>query len=42
MTDEVKGLVDRRWQEYGIDLDAAARDGRMRQSSRPLQRLLRR
>src|SRR5919201_1663733 len=35
MTDEVKGLVDRRWQEYGIDLDAAARDGRMRQSSRP-------
>jgi 4-hydroxy-3-polyprenylbenzoate decarboxylase len=38
MSDEVKALVDRRWQEYGIDLDAVARNGRMRQSSRPLLR----
>jgi 4-hydroxy-3-polyprenylbenzoate decarboxylase len=42
MTDEVKSLVDRRWEEYGIELDAAAQNGRMRQSSRPLRRLLRR
>jgi 4-hydroxy-3-polyprenylbenzoate decarboxylase len=28
MSDEVKELVDRRWVEYGIDLDAASRDGR--------------
>jgi 4-hydroxy-3-polyprenylbenzoate decarboxylase len=28
MTDEVKELVDRRWSEYGIDVDAAGRDGR--------------
>ena len=42
MSPEVKALVDRRWQEYGIPLDAAARNGRIRQSSRPLRRLLRR
>jgi 4-hydroxy-3-polyprenylbenzoate decarboxylase len=42
MSEEVKALVDARWGEYGIDLDAAARNGRMRQSSRPLHRLLRR
>ena len=39
---EIKHLVDRRWSEYGIDLDAAAQNGGMRKSSRPLQRLLRR
>src|SRR5215216_2539461 len=42
MSDEIKARVDSRWEEYGIDLDAAARNGRMRQSLRPLQRLLRR
>src|ERR671937_270376 len=42
MTPEVKALVDRRWEEYGIPLDAAAGNGRIRQSSRPLRRLLRR
>jgi hypothetical protein len=42
MTPEVKELVDRRWEEYGIQLDGAAENGRMRQSSRPLRRLLRR
>jgi 4-hydroxy-3-polyprenylbenzoate decarboxylase len=42
MTPEVKALVDRRWEEYGIALEAAAGNGRIRQSSRPLHRLLRR
>jgi 4-hydroxy-3-polyprenylbenzoate decarboxylase len=28
MSDDMKELVDRRWAEYGIDVDAAARDGR--------------
>src|SRR5437868_10552713 len=42
MTPEVMGLVDRRWHDYGIPLDAAAGNGRIRQSSRPLRRLLRR
>jgi 4-hydroxy-3-polyprenylbenzoate decarboxylase len=28
MTDDVKALVDRRWEEYGIDIDPSARDGR--------------
>jgi 4-hydroxy-3-polyprenylbenzoate decarboxylase len=42
MSDEVKALVDRRWDEYGIPLAAAARNGGMRQSSPPLRRLLRR
>jgi hypothetical protein len=42
MTPEVKALVDRRWGEYGIPLDVAAGNGRIRQSSRPLRRLLRR
>jgi 4-hydroxy-3-polyprenylbenzoate decarboxylase len=42
MSDEIKALVDRRWSEYGIDLEAAAGNGRIRQSSGPLQRLLRR
>jgi 4-hydroxy-3-polyprenylbenzoate decarboxylase len=38
MSDEVKALVDRRWGEYGIDVDAVPRDGR----KRPLRQLLRR
>src|SRR5438034_465222 len=42
MTPEVKSLVDRRGEEYGIALEAAAGNGRIRQSSRPLHRLLRR
>ena len=28
MTDEVKALVDRRWDEYGLEIDPGARDGR--------------
>jgi 4-hydroxy-3-polyprenylbenzoate decarboxylase len=28
MTDDVKALVDRRWDEYGIEIDAGALDGR--------------
>src|SRR5947208_715412 len=42
MTPEVRDLVDRRWAEYGIPLDAAAGNGRISQSPRPLRRLLRR
>jgi 4-hydroxy-3-polyprenylbenzoate decarboxylase len=42
MTEEVKALVDRRWSEYGIDLDAAAGNGVGRHSPRSLRRLLRR
>jgi 4-hydroxy-3-polyprenylbenzoate decarboxylase len=42
MSDEIKALVDRRWSEYGIDLDTPAGNGRIRQSSGPLHRLLRR
>jgi 4-hydroxy-3-polyprenylbenzoate decarboxylase len=42
MTPAVKELVDRRWAEYGIALDGAARNGRISQSPRPLRRLLRR
>jgi 4-hydroxy-3-polyprenylbenzoate decarboxylase len=42
MTSAVKELVDRRWAEYGIELDTSAGNGRMRQSSAPLRRLLRR
>ena len=42
MTPEVKQLVDRRWAEYGIPVDPAAGNGRIRQSPRPLRRLLRR
>src|SRR5438445_438313 len=30
MSEEVKALVERRWEEYGIDLGPAAGDGRMR------------
>jgi 4-hydroxy-3-polyprenylbenzoate decarboxylase len=42
MAPEVRELVDRRWEEYGIPLEASAGNGRMRQSSRPLRHLLRR
>jgi 4-hydroxy-3-polyprenylbenzoate decarboxylase len=42
MTPEVQALVDRRWQEYGISLDTSAGNGRIRQSSGPLRRLIRR
>ena len=42
MSEEVSSLVDQRWEEYGIALDHAEGNGRMRQSSRPLRRLLRR
>jgi 4-hydroxy-3-polyprenylbenzoate decarboxylase len=42
MTPEIKALVDRRWAEYGISLEQAAENGRIRQSSRPLRALLRR
>jgi 4-hydroxy-3-polyprenylbenzoate decarboxylase len=38
MSDDVKELVDRRWAEYGIDVDAARQDGRRG----PLRQLLRR
>jgi 4-hydroxy-3-polyprenylbenzoate decarboxylase len=41
MTEEVKALVDRRWDEYGIELGGATRDGETRHISRPLRRLLR-
>src|SRR5256712_1713281 len=42
MSPEVKELVDRRWDEYGIRLDPSAGNGRIRQSPSPLRRLLRR
>ncbi len=42
MSDDVKQLVDRRWSEFGIELGGEAGDGRIRQSSPPLRRLLRR
>jgi 4-hydroxy-3-polyprenylbenzoate decarboxylase len=42
MTPEIKALVDRRWGEYGISLDTPAGNGQIRQSPRPLRRLLRR
>jgi 4-hydroxy-3-polyprenylbenzoate decarboxylase len=34
MTPEVRALVDRRWEEYGIGTDPSARNGRFRLSSR--------
>ncbi len=42
MSDEIKTLVDRRWSEYGIDLEGSAGNGRIRQSSPLLRGLLRR
>ena len=42
MTEAVRELVDRRWGEYGIDLDHSAANGQMRQSAAAKRRLLRR
>jgi 4-hydroxy-3-polyprenylbenzoate decarboxylase len=42
MSPEIRERVDRRWSEYGIELEPSADNGRIRQSSGPLQRLLRR
>jgi 4-hydroxy-3-polyprenylbenzoate decarboxylase len=43
MSDEVRALVDRRWDEYGIDLGAAGgANGAGRSLSAPLRQLLRR
>src|SRR5437868_1109201 len=42
MSDEVRALVDRRWAEYGIQLDSAASNGGSRHISKPLRHLLRR
>ncbi|HEX6491379.1 MAG TPA: menaquinone biosynthesis decarboxylase [Gaiellaceae bacterium] len=42
MSAEVRELVDRRWAEYGIGLEADAANGAMRHISRPLRQLLRR
>src|SRR4030095_11371394 len=42
MTPEGQALVDGRWSDYGIRLGSAAENGRIRQSSGPLRRLLRR
>src|SRR5919108_1870283 len=41
MSEQMRSLVDRRWAEYGIDVEAAARDGETRHISRPSRRLLR-
>jgi 4-hydroxy-3-polyprenylbenzoate decarboxylase len=38
MTEEVRGLVDRRWAEYGLETVLPASNGGMRQSSRRLLR----
>jgi 4-hydroxy-3-polyprenylbenzoate decarboxylase len=42
MTPAVRELVDRRWPEYGIDLDLSAANGQIRQSAAAKRRLLRR
>jgi 4-hydroxy-3-polyprenylbenzoate decarboxylase len=42
MSDEVRELVDRRWDEYGIGIEIDAGNGAMRHISRPLRQLLRR
>src|SRR5919197_3597387 len=42
MSDEIRELVDRRWDEYGIGIEADAGNGAMRHISRPLRQLLRR
>jgi 4-hydroxy-3-polyprenylbenzoate decarboxylase len=42
MSDEVRELVDRRWEEYGIGIEIDAGNGAMRHISRPLRQLLRR
>ncbi|HEY2937170.1 MAG TPA: menaquinone biosynthesis decarboxylase [Gaiellaceae bacterium] len=42
MNEEIRALVDRRWDEYGIPLASSARNGAIRHSSSPLRQLLRR
>jgi 4-hydroxy-3-polyprenylbenzoate decarboxylase len=42
MSDEVRALVDRRWEEYGIPVASRATGGSIRHSSSPLRQLLRR
>jgi 4-hydroxy-3-polyprenylbenzoate decarboxylase len=42
MSDEIRELVDRRWDEYGIGIETDATNGTMRHISRPLRHLLRR
>jgi 4-hydroxy-3-polyprenylbenzoate decarboxylase len=42
MSDEVKALVDTRWNEYGIVIGSSADNGSKRHSSSPLRQLLRR
>jgi 4-hydroxy-3-polyprenylbenzoate decarboxylase len=42
MSDEVSDLVDRRWDEYGIEIETDAGNGAIRHISRPLRQLLRR
>ena len=39
---EIRALVDRRWDEYGIGIELDATNGAMRHISRPLRHLLRR
>jgi 4-hydroxy-3-polyprenylbenzoate decarboxylase len=42
MSDEIRTLVDSRWNEYGITLEEAAADGKRRRRPAPLRQLLRR
>ena len=42
MSAEIRALVDRRWEEYGIRIETDATNGAMRHISRPLRHLLRR
>jgi 4-hydroxy-3-polyprenylbenzoate decarboxylase len=42
MSEEIRELVDRRWDDYGIGIDPDATNGAMRHISRPLRQLLRR
>jgi 4-hydroxy-3-polyprenylbenzoate decarboxylase len=42
MSQEIRALVDRRWDEYGIGIEPDATNGTMRHISRPLRQLLRR
>ena len=42
MSEEIRTLVDRRWDEYGIGIEPDATNGAMRHISRPLRQLLRR
>jgi 4-hydroxy-3-polyprenylbenzoate decarboxylase len=42
MSEEIRALVDRRWDDYGIGIEPDATNGTMRHISRPLRQLLRR